>query len=173
VANYLRQYHHVMICYAVVFLLKVSTKYTSYVRVDTAEIKSLITELVAVLKKVTLNMHPRHVLKSISKGVEKLLDAAFASDSQPPTIYSPDVRYLPTPEDTLVPDPNLAWMGNAWSMAQFDLLPDPTIFEQHQYQSHPAQQQHQQQQQQQHNYANMDGVYQQQYNMSGYTYHMN
>lgn len=120
-------YFDIMIAFAVVFLLKVSTKYSSYVRVDTVEIRSLVTELVAVLKRVTAPMHARHLLKSIAKGVESLLLKSFTAGIEPINTISPDLRLVPTPQDTTFTFNNSSndWMADPWnnfSMGEFDFL---------------------------------------------------
>ncbi|CAK7233165.1 hypothetical protein SBRCBS47491_008516 [Sporothrix bragantina] len=66
-------YFHVMIAFAAVFLLKVSSKFASLVLINAQEIQSLVITLVATLKRVTQSMHPRHLLSSITKGIESLL----------------------------------------------------------------------------------------------------
>ncbi|KAK8090883.1 hypothetical protein PG994_000388 [Apiospora phragmitis] len=66
-------YFDTMIAFAAVFLLKVSTKYISMVQVDLQEIRRLLRTLLATLKKVTLSMHQRHLLVSITAGIESLL----------------------------------------------------------------------------------------------------
>jgi len=73
--NGLPTYFDLMITFAVVFVLKVSSpQYAGFVRVDTREIHTLVCELVTVLKKVTCRMHPRHLLVSVARGVEGLLE---------------------------------------------------------------------------------------------------
>ncbi|KAK3094261.1 hypothetical protein LTR53_019503, partial [Teratosphaeriaceae sp. CCFEE 6253] len=49
--NGLPTYFDIMIAFAVVFALKVSTKYAASVPVDTSEIRALVAELVRVLKQ--------------------------------------------------------------------------------------------------------------------------
>lgn len=66
-------YFHTMIAFAVVFLLKVTVKYKSLVRVDSAEILNLIDEAVYVLNAVSSRMHEQHLLGHIAAGTSKLL----------------------------------------------------------------------------------------------------
>ncbi|CAK7201926.1 hypothetical protein SEUCBS139899_004642 [Sporothrix eucalyptigena] len=66
-------YFDVMIAFAAVFLLKVASKFSASVLINVEEIKSLVVTLVARLKRVTQTMHPRHLLSSITKGIEGLL----------------------------------------------------------------------------------------------------
>ncbi|KAF2122480.1 hypothetical protein BDV96DRAFT_1243 [Lophiotrema nucula] len=70
--NGLPLYFHIMVAFAAVFLYKVSTKYSSLVRVDVERIKHLMSTLVETLKRITSTMHPRHLLVSIEKGIDSL-----------------------------------------------------------------------------------------------------
>ncbi|KAK8080631.1 Transcriptional activator of proteases prtT [Apiospora hydei] len=65
-------YFDTMIAFAAV-LLKVSTKYSSMVQVYLQELRRLLRTLLATLKKVTSSMHQRHLLVSITAGLESLL----------------------------------------------------------------------------------------------------
>jgi hypothetical protein len=71
--NGLPLYFDTMIAFAVVFLLKVATRYCTTIRVDSAEILALISQLESVLKLATTNMHHQHLLNVISEGVGTLL----------------------------------------------------------------------------------------------------
>ncbi|KAK8127527.1 Transcriptional activator of proteases prtT [Apiospora sp. TS-2023a] len=66
-------YFDTMIAFAAVFLIKVSTKYSSVVQVDLQKIKHLLRSVLVTLKNVTSNMHTRHLLVSITAGIENLL----------------------------------------------------------------------------------------------------
>lgn len=55
-------------------VLKVSTKYASSVPIDTSHIPKLVENTVAVLQRVTANMHPRHLLVSVARGAETLFN---------------------------------------------------------------------------------------------------
>lgn len=55
--NGLPTYFDVMIAFAVVFVLKVSAKYASSLRVDTSEVRGLVANLVTVLKYVALQLY--------------------------------------------------------------------------------------------------------------------
>ena len=68
-------YFDTMITFAAVFLLKVSFKPISpYIRLDSQEVTHLVSETVTVLKGVTSTMHPRHLLVSVARGIENLLE---------------------------------------------------------------------------------------------------
>ncbi|OQE30351.1 hypothetical protein PENFLA_c003G02789 [Penicillium flavigenum] len=74
--NGLPLYFDTMLAFAVVFLLKVATKYASMIRIDTGKILSLVTETVAALRDITQSMHEHHLLVVISEGLERLLRTA-------------------------------------------------------------------------------------------------
>jgi hypothetical protein len=71
--NGLPLYFDTMLAFAVVFLLKVATKYASVIRIDTSKILSLVTETVAALREITKYMHKQHLLVVISEGLGHLL----------------------------------------------------------------------------------------------------
>lgn len=66
-------YFGTMVAFTIVFLLKVSTKYSSLVRVNRSEIYPLMEDTVTALEKVTSKMHRRHLLVSITKGMRSLV----------------------------------------------------------------------------------------------------
>ncbi|KIW91777.1 uncharacterized protein Z519_07747 [Cladophialophora bantiana CBS 173.52] len=67
-------YFNIMIVFAVVFLLKVSAAYSVSIHLDKAEIASLVERLLVVLKRSILGLHPKHLLVSISNGIEQALN---------------------------------------------------------------------------------------------------
>jgi hypothetical protein len=71
--NGLPAYFDIMIAFAVVFLLKVSTQFSASVRLDVREIRQLMSTLLTVLKGVTATMHSHHLLVTITKGIDGLL----------------------------------------------------------------------------------------------------
>ncbi|KAB8215372.1 hypothetical protein BDV33DRAFT_15218 [Aspergillus novoparasiticus] len=71
--NGLPTYFDIMIAFAVVFLLKVSTHFSTTVQLDNQETQRLILSLAMVLKGVTATMHPHHFLVSITRGIDDLL----------------------------------------------------------------------------------------------------
>ncbi|PLB47675.1 hypothetical protein P170DRAFT_409889 [Aspergillus steynii IBT 23096] len=71
--NGLPTYFHIMIAFAVVFLLKVSTRFSASIQLDRQEIRRLMTSLVTTLNEVVATMHPQHLLVSITKGIEEVL----------------------------------------------------------------------------------------------------
>ncbi|QRD88998.1 hypothetical protein F9C07_2200221 [Aspergillus flavus] len=71
--NGLPTYFDIMIAFAVVFLLKVPTHFSTSVQLDNQEIQRLMLSLAMVLKGVTATMHPHHFLVSITEGIDDLL----------------------------------------------------------------------------------------------------
>ncbi|KAF2774469.1 hypothetical protein EJ03DRAFT_347068 [Teratosphaeria nubilosa] len=129
--NGLPTYFDLMIAFAVVFVLKVSTKYAINVRVDTTEIKTLVTDLVKVLKNVTSSMHPRHLLVSVAKGAETLLEKCYPKDVS--TLSYPSNAHVimsqPTFDDSLY-DMSADLNGMSYDnffMGEFDFLSNQDI----------------------------------------------
>jgi hypothetical protein len=112
--NGLPLYFDTMIAFAVVFLLKVATKYATAIRIDTAKILSLVTQTVTALREVTQSMHPQHLLVVIAEGLEKLLWKCQepAYDAQEPMPHPSPVAEQHTQDD-------MTWMEN---MTNFDFL---------------------------------------------------
>lgn len=79
--NGLPSYFHVMIAFAVVFLLKVSTRYSHIAAVDTEQVRMLLVDSVAVLREVTKAMHPRHILVTIADSAADAVQKSYAATS--------------------------------------------------------------------------------------------
>jgi len=75
--NGLPTYFHVMIAFAVVFLLKVSTRFSGFGEVDIHEVQRLMSQLIVVLKEISRTMHPRHLLVTITKCTEDALQRTY------------------------------------------------------------------------------------------------
>ncbi|KAJ5384810.1 transcriptional regulator family: Fungal Specific TF [Penicillium concentricum] len=110
--NGLPLYFDTMLAFAVVFLLKVATKYAFMIRIDTGKIISLVTETVAALRDVTRSMHKHHLLVVISEGLERLLGICQASNH---AVH--ETMYRPSPAQEQPPVFDAVWMEN---MASFD-----------------------------------------------------
>lgn len=110
--NGLPLYFDTMLAFAVVFLLKVATKYATVIRIDTAKILSVVTQTVAALREITRPMHRQHLLVVIAEGLERLLVRC-----QVPVQTTQEAVYNPSP--AMEPSPNfeMGWMEN---MASFD-----------------------------------------------------
>ena len=133
--NGLPTYFDVMIAFAVVFVLKVSTKYATSVRIDTSEIRSLVGQLVEVLKAVTASMHPRHLLVSVAKGCEKLLDSCCPQEMQGPVPANAHVTMSQPTFDEGLYDMSSAWNGQSFDnffMGEFDFLSNQDIYNNYQ-----------------------------------------
>ncbi|KAK5686581.1 hypothetical protein LTS10_002701 [Elasticomyces elasticus] len=113
--NGLPTYFDIMIAFAVVFVLKVSTKFAASVAIDTSEIRSLVADLVRVLKEVTSNMHPRHLLTSVTRGAEILLERCC-----PPELRGPFPSNAHVTMSQPIFDENLYNMSSHWTGASAD-----------------------------------------------------
>ena len=70
--NGLPLYFDTMIAFALVYLLKVATKYSEIVRIDATKMLDLVEQTVTVLRRITVPMHEQHLLVCIVDGIEKL-----------------------------------------------------------------------------------------------------
>ena len=128
--NGLPTYFDLMIAFAVVFVLKVSTKYATSVRIDTSEIKALVAELVTVLKKVTSTMHPRHLLASVARGAQTLLDRCCPQEVQGPVPSNAHVTMSQLSFDDSLYDVSGDWGGTTYDnffMGEFDFLSNQDV----------------------------------------------
>ena len=104
-----------MLAFAVVFLLKVATKYASAIRIDSEKIMSLVSQTISVLREVTQVMHRQHLLVTISEGLEKLLLKCQTPAQPKATVYpSSPATYPHAQFDT-------SWME---SIVSFDFQPN-------------------------------------------------
>ena len=129
--NGLPTYFDVMIAFAVVFVLKVSTKYATSVPIDTSEIRSLVAQLVEVLKAVTSSMHPRHLLVSVAKGCERLLESCSTPEMQGPVPANTHVTMSQPTFDEGLYDTSSAWNGQSFDnffMGEFDFLSKQDLY---------------------------------------------
>lgn len=76
--NGLPTYFHIMIAFAVVFLLKVSTRFSATVQIDRQEVQRLMTKLIEVLQEVSTTMHPRHFLVTITESINDVFQRNFS-----------------------------------------------------------------------------------------------
>ncbi|RLL96985.1 hypothetical protein CFD26_101531 [Aspergillus turcosus] len=109
--NGLPLYFDTMLAFAVVFLLKVATKYATTIRIDTGKILSLVSQTVASLQEITHAMHPQHILVVIADGLGKLLRKC-----QEPAQLGRQAAVHPSPEPSHA---DMVWMEN---MTNFDFL---------------------------------------------------
>lgn len=134
--NGLPTYFDVMIAFAVVFVLKVSTKYASSVRVDTSEVRGLVSSVVRVLRDVTADMHPRHLLVSVAKGAETLLGKTALQDTQGPVPSNAHVTMSQPTFDESLFDMSAQWNSGAsfdnFFMGDFDFLPNQEAIDSYQ-----------------------------------------
>ncbi|KAJ5544304.1 transcriptional regulator family: Fungal Specific TF [Penicillium frequentans] len=110
--NGLPLYFDTMLAFAMVFLLKVATKYATVIRIDTVKILSLVAQTVAALREITRTMHRQHLLVVIAEGLGRLL-----SRCQVPPQTSTEALYHSAPMMDPNPQFDMGWMEN---MASFD-----------------------------------------------------
>lgn len=128
--NGLPTYFDVMIAFAVVFLLRVATKHSLSVRVDTSEVQALVADLVKVLNDVTTSMHPRHLLVSVAKGAKLLLEKSYPLEGGAVPSNTRVTLSEPNFEEGLY-DTSSAWNGNSFDnffMGEFDFLSNQDVF---------------------------------------------
>ncbi|KAK0266333.1 hypothetical protein LTS09_000285 [Friedmanniomyces endolithicus] len=123
--NGLPTYFDIMIAFAVVFVLKVSTKFAASVAIDTSEIRSLVADLVHVLKDVTSNMHTRHLLTSVTRGAETLLERCCPPERRGPFPSNAHVTISQPVFDENLYNMSSHWTGTStdnFMMGEFDFL---------------------------------------------------
>jgi hypothetical protein len=118
-------YFHVMITFAAVFLIKVSSRPSSYIRLDTQEVKHLVEDTSRALKCVASTMHPRHLLVSIARGIENLLQQFSHHEEQVPLGVD-----ITIPETTTQMPEIDVWNGNfafdPYFLGEYDFYADPS-----------------------------------------------
>lgn len=72
-------YFDTMIAFAFVFLLKLTIKYPGNIWIDKAGILDMLDKAVTILARLTIKMHPQHLLTSIVSSMRKLLDRSMQS----------------------------------------------------------------------------------------------
>ncbi|SMQ51026.1 unnamed protein product [Zymoseptoria tritici ST99CH_3D1] len=129
--NGLPTYFDVMIAFAVVFVLKLSTKYANSVPVDTSMVRTLVENVVVVLKSVTANMHSRHLLSSVAKGAETLLEKCWPQNKQRPVPANANVILGQPTFDESIYDMSNDWNGGAtldnFFMGEYDFLSNQDV----------------------------------------------
>lgn len=119
-------YFHVMITFAAVFLIKVSSRPSSYVRLDIQEVERLVEDTGKTLRRVTSNMHPRHLLVSIAKGIENLLQQFGRTEEQ----LSSTTNTAAPETTTQIPEMDV-WSSDfvfdPYFLGEYDFYSDPSM----------------------------------------------
>lgn len=92
----------IVITFAVNFLFKVSAGLSTTVQFNVQEFRQLVGDSVAVLKESDDDMHPRHVLVSLTKGIDGILQRCGSVRQTVPTVNA--FRNL---QDQLAPGPGI------------------------------------------------------------------
>jgi hypothetical protein len=120
--NGLPIYFATMIAFAVVFLFKVSTRYPTSVQMNVIEVRWIIRKLVATLKKITSPMHPRHLLVSITKGIDSLVQ----DDGEGGSIIAASGTQDQAVINSALPDESLNWAADElvdpYFLGEYDFL---------------------------------------------------
>ncbi|ETS85395.1 hypothetical protein PFICI_03420 [Pestalotiopsis fici W106-1] len=80
--NGLPTYFHVMVTFAVVFLMRVSAQPLLNVRLHKEEVKSLVEATSTALQGITSTLHHQHLLVSIYQGISDILRRSEAGSEQ-------------------------------------------------------------------------------------------
>jgi hypothetical protein len=94
-----------------------------------------VAHLVEVLKAVTASMHPRHLLVSVAKGCEKLLESCCPGEMQGPVPANAHVTMSQPTFDEGLYDMSSAWNGQSFDnffMGEFDFLSNQDIYNNYQ-----------------------------------------
>lgn len=111
-------YFHTMITFATVFLLKVSTRFSTLGHLDMQEVQQLLLALVAVMKQVTGTMHPHHLLVKITKGLDEVVQKS--GRVQVPAVAPNPTDSLLMGSDQLITQPPIAPEDFFFSDGMFD-----------------------------------------------------
>lgn len=114
--NGLPTYFHIMIPFAAVFLLKVTRKQSELVGTTFGEASRLVRELAVVLRRISSAMHPQHLLVSVARGVESLLEHFPSSNEVVPTAALESSH-----QDPFIPS-QIFGLDNGWD--SLDLMQD-------------------------------------------------
>ena len=138
--NGLPLYFDTMITFAVVFLLKVATRFSSTIRTSGYEIFVLVKDMDVVLRQVAGQLHRQHLLRFIAEGISKLIDRVQETvhpqsqqPQQPPTVgqsglplsYDADQSSMQTFDFTGSIDMDFSWMEH---ITNFDFLSTQNTF---------------------------------------------
>lgn len=78
--NGLPVYFDIMLAFSVVFLFKVSSKYSNCFGLDIYATKNSVHNLLVIMKQITASFHPRHLLVDLTKGIHGILQRWCATD---------------------------------------------------------------------------------------------
>jgi hypothetical protein len=78
--NGLPVYFDIMLAFSVVFLFKVSSKYPNLFGLDVNATRHSVNSMLVVMKRITANFHPHHLLVDLTKGIDGLLQRWCATD---------------------------------------------------------------------------------------------
>lgn len=115
-----------MITFAVVFLLKVVTKYPDTIWMDKARILDIVNQTISILQKGATSMNQKHLLVSVTPALSKLVQKV---QETPATKAETGFAHPPlSPDPSISRQSEIDWMQNFGSFENFDfhaMLPDP------------------------------------------------
>ncbi|KAF2671401.1 hypothetical protein BT63DRAFT_215969 [Microthyrium microscopicum] len=117
--NGLPLYFDTMIAFAMVFLLKVATKFSGIVRTGSAEIMVLVRNMASILRESAATMHRQHMLRYIAEGIDKIIQKCDEGPIVQPQSSMPESSQSQINADMAYPQISgdaLYWVDN------FDLL---------------------------------------------------
>jgi hypothetical protein len=120
--NGLPLYFDTMIAFAVVFLMKVATRYCNTIRVDSVEILTLVSQLETVLRKSVTAMHRQHLLIVIADGVGSLLKKSQSTMHIPPSILESEISIINPQSQSRLQAATDDLMNNDFDWMNFDIL---------------------------------------------------
>ncbi|KAG8407456.1 hypothetical protein J3459_018488 [Metarhizium acridum] len=115
-----------MITFAVVFLLKVVTKYPDTIWMDKARILDIVNQTLHILERDAPSMNQKHLLVSVTPALSKLVQKV---QETPSTRSGAGVGHAPlSPDPSVSRQSEIDWMQSFGSFENFDfhaMLPDP------------------------------------------------
>lgn len=125
--NGLPVYFDIMLAFSVVFLFKVSSKYPNLFRLDVNATKHSVNNMLVVMKRITANFHPHHLLVDLTKGIDGLLQRWCVADDTIASGRRIDTQQaMPSADRINVLEPE--WFEGLLDpqfMAEYDLLAWP------------------------------------------------
>lgn len=118
-----------MITFAVVFLLKVATKYRGTVWIDKTRIFDMTDKIITILQSLTKSMHPKHLLAAAATGLTGI--AQKTRDGRAEDSENNDKAQPPSPDPSPGREVDVDWIQKLDDFENFDfhaLLSDPSCW---------------------------------------------
>lgn len=118
-----------MITFAVVFLMKVATKYRGTVWIDKARIFDMVENITVILQNVTQKMHAKHLLSTAATGLRKI--AQKAREGRAEELEGHEAAQAPSPDPSPGRNGDMDWIQRLDDFENFDfhaMLSDPSCW---------------------------------------------